>query len=158
MVNNLPTVPVVDLTIHPRENDLIIATYGRSVWVLNVGPLQELTDWVRTSGLHLFPNRPYYISADPYWGERYVDYRDTIYFTYYLGEEQSETVIEIISERDGAKITELKGSGSRGLNQVMWNRSTGKEGRGAMWAPPGRYRIQVSAGAFRTKGVLAIRP
>ena len=158
LVNNLPTVPVVDLTIHPRENDLIIATYGRSVWVLNVGPLQELTDWVRTSGLHLFPNRPYYISADPYWGERYVDYRDTIYFTYYLGEEQSETVIEIISERDGTKITELKGSGSRGLNQVMWNRSTGKEGRGAMWAPPGRYRIQVSAGAFRTKGVLAIRP
>ncbi len=158
LVNNLPTVPVVDLKIHPRENDLIIATYGRSVWVMNVGPLQELTDWVKTSGLHLFPNRPYYLSADPYWGERYVDYRDTIYFTYYLSEEQPQTTIEIVSDRDGARLTELKGSGSKGLNQVMWNRGTGKEGRTAMWAPPGRYTVLVTAGPYRTKGKLEIRP
>jgi hypothetical protein len=125
---------------------------------MNVGPLQELSDWVKSSGLHLFPNRPYYLSADAYWGERYVDYRDTIYFTYYLTDDQPGTEIHIISERDGAKITTLTGSGRKGLNQVFWNRSTGKEGRTAMWAPPGRYRIEVIAGPHRTKGRLEIRP
>src|SRR5262249_39673621 len=35
---NLPTIPVHDLTIHPRENDLAIATYGRSLWVGNMNP------------------------------------------------------------------------------------------------------------------------
>jgi hypothetical protein len=73
LVNNLPNVPVLDLRVHPREQDLIIGTYGRGVWVTSVGPLQELSDWVRQSGLHVFPNRPYHVSADPFWGERYVE-------------------------------------------------------------------------------------
>jgi len=33
--NNLPRVPVDDIAIHPRENDLILATHGRSVWILD---------------------------------------------------------------------------------------------------------------------------
>ena len=40
---NLPTVAVHDLTIHPRENDLVIATYGRALWTGDITPLQELT-------------------------------------------------------------------------------------------------------------------
>ena len=33
--NNLPRVPVDDIQIHPRDNDLILATHGRSVWILD---------------------------------------------------------------------------------------------------------------------------
>lgn len=33
--NGFPTVSVKDLVIHPRENDLIIGTFGRSAWVLD---------------------------------------------------------------------------------------------------------------------------
>jgi hypothetical protein len=40
----LPTVPVHDLVIHPREGDLIAATHGRSLWILDdITPLQQLT-------------------------------------------------------------------------------------------------------------------
>ncbi|WP_420635042.1 VPS10 domain-containing protein [Candidatus Palauibacter sp.] len=43
--NNLPTVPVDDILIHPRENDLIVGTHGRSVWILaDVTPLEALSD------------------------------------------------------------------------------------------------------------------
>lgn len=155
--NNLPPAPVLDLEVHPRENDLIIATYGRGVWVMNVGPLQQLSEWIKKSGLYLFPNRPYYISADPFWGERYVDYKDTIYFTYYLSEDQPSTRIEIISDKDGDKVRELEGSGKKGLNQIFWDRSTGKAGRSEMWATPGVYTIRLTSGPYVTKGKLEIK-
>jgi hypothetical protein len=41
---DMPTVPVHDLVIHPRESDLIAATHGRSIWILDdISPLQQLT-------------------------------------------------------------------------------------------------------------------
>jgi photosystem II stability/assembly factor-like uncharacterized protein len=51
----LPTVAVHDLVVHPREGDVIAATHGRSIWILDdVTPLQQLTGPVRESRLHLF--------------------------------------------------------------------------------------------------------
>ncbi len=41
--NGFPTVPVNDMVIHPREDDLIIATFGRSHWVLDdIRPLRAM--------------------------------------------------------------------------------------------------------------------
>ena len=43
-MNGLPTVAVHDLVIHPRDNDLVAATHGRSIWILDdITPLQQLT-------------------------------------------------------------------------------------------------------------------
>jgi hypothetical protein len=45
-----PTVPVKDLIIHPRENDLIIGTFGRAAWVLDdIRPLRALANGEVTS-------------------------------------------------------------------------------------------------------------
>ena len=33
--HNFPTVPVSDLLIHPREHDLVIGTFGRSIWIMD---------------------------------------------------------------------------------------------------------------------------
>jgi photosystem II stability/assembly factor-like uncharacterized protein len=58
MDNNLPTVAVHDLVIHPRDNDLIAATHGRSIWILDdITALQQLTPSVEASDLHLFNSR-----------------------------------------------------------------------------------------------------
>jgi photosystem II stability/assembly factor-like uncharacterized protein len=39
---NLPSTPVYDLQIQPQANDLIVATHGRSVWILDdLTPIQE---------------------------------------------------------------------------------------------------------------------
>jgi photosystem II stability/assembly factor-like uncharacterized protein len=54
----LPVVPVYDLVIHPREGDLVAATHGRSVWILDdLGPLQQLSDEVLAADGHLFGNK-----------------------------------------------------------------------------------------------------
>ena len=41
--HNFPTVPVSDLLIHPREHDLVIGTFGRSIWIMDdIRPLRAL--------------------------------------------------------------------------------------------------------------------
>ena len=35
LCNNLPTMPVYDLFVHPRDNEVAIGTHGRSVFVLD---------------------------------------------------------------------------------------------------------------------------
>ncbi|SHM75138.1 hypothetical protein [Polaribacter sp. KT 15] len=54
--NGFPTVPVKDLIIHPREDDLVIGTFGRAAWVLDdIKPLRALAAKNATSKkLHLF--------------------------------------------------------------------------------------------------------
>ena len=56
--NDFPIVPVHDLVIHPRDGDLIAATHGRSLWILDdITPLQQLTPVVQAAEAHLFANR-----------------------------------------------------------------------------------------------------
>ena len=41
--NNLPTVAIHDLVIHPRDGDLVVGTHGRSIWILDdISPLRFL--------------------------------------------------------------------------------------------------------------------
>lgn len=55
---NVPTVPVDDIQIHPRENDLIFATHGRSIWILDdITAMEQMTDEVLKSDIHLFDPR-----------------------------------------------------------------------------------------------------
>ncbi len=50
------SVPVIDLALHPREHDLVIATHGRALYVLDdVAPLRELTAETMREPLHLYP-------------------------------------------------------------------------------------------------------
>lgn len=54
----LPTVPVDDIQIQPRENDLILATHGRSIYILDdLTSLQHLSSQILAENLHLFPIR-----------------------------------------------------------------------------------------------------
>ena len=53
---NLPIVPIHDLVI--KDNDLIVATHGRSFWILDdITPLREISATVQQSSVHLFTPR-----------------------------------------------------------------------------------------------------
>jgi photosystem II stability/assembly factor-like uncharacterized protein len=58
-LKNLPPVAVRDITIHARDNDLILGTHGRSIWILDdATPLQEMNEQVLGESAHLFSMRP----------------------------------------------------------------------------------------------------
>ena len=44
--------------MHPRDGDLIAASHGRSFWVMDISPLQELTPAVLSGDAHLFTAKP----------------------------------------------------------------------------------------------------
>jgi hypothetical protein len=157
LVANLPVVPVLDLHVQPREHELIAATYGRSVWVIGVTALEE-GDWPARDGLHLYPNRPYYLSADARFAERYVEYHDAIPITWALAVDAPETTIEIVDATTGQSRTTLHGPGTRGIHQVIWDRTFGSTEDNNMYVPVGRYLLRVAAGPLRAKGLLEIRP
>jgi photosystem II stability/assembly factor-like uncharacterized protein len=76
-----PTVAVRDLAIQPRENDLVLATFGRGFWVLDdYAPLREATAEVLGQAAHVFdvrdaliyvPSRRLGLSDKSFQGEAY---------------------------------------------------------------------------------------
>jgi photosystem II stability/assembly factor-like uncharacterized protein len=72
-MEGLPAVPVHDLEIHPRDGELIAGTHGRSIWIVDIGPLQDLTDQVMADGAALFEPRPaFQFGTPPRGGEFYA--------------------------------------------------------------------------------------
>ncbi len=58
---NLPTVPVDDILIQARDNDMILGTHGRSIWILDdITPIQQIAEAVN-SNLKLFDIRDAYL-------------------------------------------------------------------------------------------------
>ncbi|MCH7992646.1 MAG: hypothetical protein IIC35_09545, partial [Gemmatimonadetes bacterium] len=74
--NNLPVVPVDDIAIHPRENDLVVGTHGRSVWIMaDVTPLEHLSTAMMAEAGRIFPVRKTVMWAQrgdwPFYGATY---------------------------------------------------------------------------------------
>lgn len=125
----IPTVPVDDIAIHPRENDLILGTHGRSLYVLDdMTPLVELSDAVVQADLHLFDVRPatiyrlhshranvghqFFVAPNPPYGAM-------IHYT--LGAEAEEAPTVTIQDENGDTIRTLRGSSAAGLNRTTWD-------------------------------------
>ncbi|HUQ99896.1 MAG TPA: hypothetical protein VM166_10605, partial [Gemmatimonadaceae bacterium] len=52
---NIPTVAVHDIVIHPRENDLVIGTHGRGIYIIDdITPLEKLAE-ANGAATYLFP-------------------------------------------------------------------------------------------------------
>jgi len=177
--NNLPTVAVRDIAVHPRENDLIIGTHGRGIWILdNISPIQEMTEEVFNSDIHLFNIRPVvqflrsttreYYSAQAYAAKNpSFDMRITSYFRI-KPEERPEIFIK---DTNGETIFKIKPLKKEGIQKSEWNlqyvpkTKKGKEikpsSMGFVAAPfvaPGEYTIEMFVGEqkFTKKGT--VRP
>jgi photosystem II stability/assembly factor-like uncharacterized protein len=53
--SGFPSCPVYDIAVHPRENDLVIATHGRAIYIVDdISLLRELSEEILKKKLHLF--------------------------------------------------------------------------------------------------------
>ena len=59
-MTGLPTVPVHDLKIHPRDRELIAATHGRSIWIVDIAPLEEMNNGVMSNSTYFFQPKTAY--------------------------------------------------------------------------------------------------
>ena len=73
-MSGMPTMRIDDILVHPRDNDLIVGTHGRGIYILDdITPLQQMSQKVMDSEATLFEVRPGTIwQNDPrlgrYWG------------------------------------------------------------------------------------------
>ncbi|MEM7414740.1 MAG: hypothetical protein AAF389_04525 [Gemmatimonadota bacterium] len=129
--NNFPTVPVDDLAIHPRENDLIVGTHGRSAWILDdIGPLEELASMdVLAQGGHVFQPKQTIMWAQkgdwPFYGATYSAPNPprATRIRYYVGQELGEDaeVSLTVSNSSGDVVRSLDTEHDRGIHEVLWN-------------------------------------
>jgi photosystem II stability/assembly factor-like uncharacterized protein len=122
MKMGVPTVPVDDILIHPRDNDLIFGTHGRSIWVLDdMTPLQQLNEKVLQSDLFLFDTRP--ATSWRLWNHKwFASHREFVapnppsgaIINYYLKEKlgERERVRITIQDKNGKSVRELTCGGS----------------------------------------------
>ncbi|MEM7297654.1 MAG: glycosyl hydrolase, partial [Bacteroidota bacterium] len=51
----LPNAPVHDLVVHSRDNDLVLGTHGRGIYIGDISLVQQLTNELLAKSLHVFP-------------------------------------------------------------------------------------------------------
>ena len=127
-MNGLPTVPVHDLQIHPRDGELIAGTHGRSIWIVDIEPLQQFTQAVAASDAHLFEPAPaYQYGMPPTGGEFTAQHYFWAYapgvgaeLTYWLGEAADEASIAV-SDGAGNEMWSQDVTATRGIHTVRWN-------------------------------------
>jgi photosystem II stability/assembly factor-like uncharacterized protein len=107
-MNNMPSVRVDDILIHPRDRDLIVATHGRSLWIMDdITPLEQLKPMTDTASVVLFDPRPAVLWKNDLAASRAVANRD------FKGQNpQGGTAIHVWAKTDipGAKLEFLQGT------------------------------------------------
>ena len=171
-LKNLPNVSVHDILVHPRENDLILATHGRSIWIFDdATAIQQMNQQILDSNAYLFPIRPALRFKSMF--TRY-GVGDKVFngpnppagalITYYLKDKVDEkTTLKLqVFDSNGKLVQDIeKPAREKGLNRVPWNlRFGGPEVRrppteeqlafgGGSRGPqvlPGTYNVKLTVG------------
>jgi photosystem II stability/assembly factor-like uncharacterized protein len=162
---NMPWVKVTDLAIHPRENDLVVATYGRGLWLVDITLLQEWNDKIPAEDAHLFAIEPKAQLQPTVYGNYQLlgdnhlmtpNEPDDFVIRYYLKEKAKDKVKVTVTDLEGKMLREIEGKGEAGLNTVTWDMRPKREkespGGEEFWewgrsqlVEPGEYVVIVEA-------------
>jgi hypothetical protein len=125
----LPPVAVRDLAIHPREHDLILATHGRGIYILDdITPLRHLDREALASELALLPSRPAvqfvgggwqeFPGNDDYVGPNPPEAASIVY--YQKRRHMFGDLFVEVYDGEGERVATVPGGKRRGLNRVDW--------------------------------------
>ena len=164
-MNNLPTARVDDILIHPRDNDLIVATHARGIWIAD--DISRCSSWPRRrrrirrcstcarrshisdrqSGQQV-GGQKVFVGENPARGAA---------LNYYLPAAATGDVKLTIADATGRVIRTLDGTKNAGINRIMWNLTPGpppgqaagfgggRGGFGGQAVDPGTYLVTLTA-------------
>jgi len=174
---NLPTVPIAEITLHPRDNDMILATHGRSIWILDdMAPFQQASTAMAASAsvLEARPattfnlgsfRPPFGMPGDRrFWGK---NPETGAAVTYYLPN-AARDISARIRDGSGAVVRELAGGAfandkDAGMHRVRWDLryqpipdsllpggGGGRSGGSGPFVLPGEYRVTLTVDGRET--------
>lgn len=158
--NNMPSANVHYIELHKKTNDLILATHGRGVIIIDdISPLRQLTEENLNKELYFFQTKPTIIAEENGFGgasteTQFVGENPTTAarIIYYLKKRHTLGKMTLeIQDAAGNKITELGPGKSKGINVVEWsyNIKPPKVATGKTFAFGGFTSPRVPAGTYK---------
>lgn len=176
-------VAVRDLVIHPRTNDLVLATHGRGVYIIDdISPLRRLTPELMQKDAALLPTRPAAVTTGHY-GQAFPNNGSYVgpnpseqaQILYYLKDRinTGDVTVDILDEK-GQLLMSIPGTKRKGVNIVNWDMrlKPPKAARGVMvmgeagvyagaigpMASPGNYRVRLTTPTLTDECPLTLAP
>lgn len=180
MDNGLPNVAVHDLVVHPRDRELVVGTHGRSLYIADVAPLQELTDETQSKDLVAFEikkirNMGWGRAGDNLTEKEPIDIKFPIYA-------KSEGAVKVKIKAKDLILNEFSANVSKGINYLNYDLThtdsatpqyqtwlndnlTDKEAKkvelkkaddGKLYLQKGKYTIEIEKNGVKTEKDLII--
>ena len=132
---DLPSTAVRSLVVQARARDLVVGTFGRSIWIADVSIVEALERATREA-VYFFEVEPAVaynvrytygttieeINGDLFFRGENPPYGST--FTYFLREPAAVGASITVADAAGRVVAELAGPAGAGLHQVQWNLET----------------------------------
>ena len=173
---NFPSVAVREVRVHPREHDLVIATHGRGIWIIDdLTPLRNLGGEVLSKAAAFLPSRPIqqrmpanggwvdgdavFVGQNPPGGATIGYYQRTRHLF-------GPIKLEIL-DAEGKVVDTLSPNKARGINRMFWPmtvkpprvpRAAQVAGAGFQGprVPPGTYKVRLTKGGQSIESKLEI--
>ncbi|HEX8233918.1 MAG TPA: hypothetical protein VF559_11315 [Caulobacteraceae bacterium] len=169
---DFPAVAVRDMVVQPRDGDLVLATHGRGIWIVDdLTPLRSVTPEMLTKTAVLLPGREVQqrIQGNGGWAEGDAKFAgsnpaDGAVINYYQKARHviGRMKLEIIDEQ-GKVVDTLPATKRKGINRVVWSMrvkapqvppaaSIAGAATQGVRVPPGRYTVRLTkAGEVMTQ-------
>ncbi len=128
--SKVPPVAVRDIQIHSRTQDLVLATHGRGIMIVDdISPLRKLTPEIINADAALLPSRPVPLSNGHFGGAfpgagGFVGSNppEEAVILYYLKDRVTSGDVRIeIYDKNGTRLESLAGTRRKGINKLTWN-------------------------------------
>ena len=142
-----PTIQFRDLEIQKREGDLVCATFGRGLFILDdIGALRAFTPDCLKCAAALLPVRKTYLFNESPFARPSGTFTAPnppagAAITVYVNAAMQEKLSVTISDADGKLLQTLPVPNQAGLQRVYWDMRVG--GRGQALVKPGRYSAKL---------------
>ena len=157
-VSGLPRVPVHDLAFQTRENDLVVATHGRSIFITNLDVIQKLTPELLNKTVELFDIRDVTVAGGfggrgggGGGGGRFGGVRPSASLNYYVKNAGSVTIQ--VKDDKGAVLNTITRNAEAGMNVFEYDLGT-SAGR---TLTAGTYQVEIESGAAKSAKPLAVK-
>jgi hypothetical protein len=182
MKGNIPNVSVREMVIHPREHDLVLATHGRGIFILDdITPLRMVTEELLQKDVAFLKTQPFvikpidlgqsYTGDDEFVGKNPPDIAlpASASITYYLKKRHvfGDMYLEIY-DPDGTLLNKIPAGKRKGINRVTWSvmkkpptvPPSPSLAQFALFGPyydPGEYRVRLVKGEQSFEATITLK-
>ena len=123
VIKDALNVAAYDMLVHPRDNELVIGTHGRSVFVMDVKPLQALRDGGVWKPIVAFKANPETLNYNEKWGEKQYEWAKantpSVSIQYYVG--KAGIVKADVYDEKNTLVRTLEADGAVGFHFLRWD-------------------------------------